>query len=269
MTSLPRSPIFSGGNPFDEDPSVQATSTPIWREALFPLDWLALRTSPVYYGCGVARGNGQAVVLVPGFMGDDFYLGELHRWLGRIGYRPYFSNIGVNADCPDHLANLLLDTVKLAKTETGGAVLLVGHSLGGMLARTVALEFPEHVAGVVTMGSPFKDSVRAHPMVIAAADALRRGARRGGIGKNIRPSCFSGHCTCTFVKNMLAPDEFQVPHFAIYSRYDGVVEWESCAEDDDDLNDEVNCTHVGMAFHPGVYRALGRRLHEARSAAAA
>ena len=44
---------------------------PIWREGLAGLDWLALRASPVFYGCGVPRGDGSAAVLVPGFLGTD------------------------------------------------------------------------------------------------------------------------------------------------------------------------------------------------------
>src|SRR5450756_2008142 len=46
-------------DPFSEDPSVQAVVTPLWRESMFGFDWLALRSSPVYYGCGVERGNGE------------------------------------------------------------------------------------------------------------------------------------------------------------------------------------------------------------------
>lgn len=247
------------GNPFDEDPSVQAVSTPLWREWLFGLDWLALRASPVYYGCGVERGRGQPVVVVPGFLASDLSMMELYGWLARIGYRPYFSNIGRNADCPNHIAGQLLETVRTAYYDTGQQVRLVGHSLGGMLARSVALDYPEYVSLVVTMGSPFRDSVRAHPTVIAAAASLRRGGNPG-IGRNMKPSCFSGHCTCDFVKNMLAPDPFQMPHYAIFSKADGVVEWESCIEDDPELNDEVSCTHLGMAFHPAVYRVLAARL---------
>lgn len=246
-------------DPFHEDPSLQPASTPIWREAMFGLDWLALRSSPVYYGCGVPRGNGEPVVVVPGFLATDASLIELHGWLGRIGYSPYFSNIGRNADCPDHIAGKLLETIKRAHDETGQRVRLVGHSLGGMLSRSVALDFPEYVSLVVSMGSPFRDAVRAHPSLIAATEALRNSR---GIGNNIKPSCFSGHCTCNFVKNMLAPEDYEVAHYAIYSRYDGVVEWENCMEDDPDLNDEVNCTHIGMAFHPGVYRVLARRLRQ-------
>ncbi|MBK7330134.1 MAG: hypothetical protein IPI85_13930 [Dehalococcoidia bacterium] len=41
------------------------------------------------------------------------------------------------------------------------------------------------------------------------------------------------------------------------------MDWENCIEDDASLNDEVNCTHLGMAFHPGVYRVLASRLRQA------
>ena len=198
-------------------------------------------------------------MIVPGFLASDVSLIELHGWLSRIGYRPYFSNIGRNADCPNHVATLLLERVRHAYEETGQRVRMIGHSLGGMLARSVALDHPELVSAVISMGSPFQDSVRAHPVIIAAADSLRRGSGTN-VGQNIKPSCFSGHCTCDFVKNMLAPEEYEVAHYAIYSRVDGVVDWESCVEEDEALNDEVNCTHLGMPFHPGVFRVLGRRL---------
>ena len=62
---------------------------PLWRETLFGLDWLALRASPVFCGFGVPRGDGSAVVLVPGFLGTDWYLLDLYGWLGRLGYPPY------------------------------------------------------------------------------------------------------------------------------------------------------------------------------------
>jgi triacylglycerol lipase len=246
-------------DPFSEDPSVQAVVTPLWRESMFGFDWLALRASPVYYGCGIERGNGEPVVVVPGFMASDTSLLELHAWLGRVGYRPYFSRIGRNADCPNHISAVLLETVARANEDTGQRVRMIGHSLGGMLARSVALDNPDLVSHVISMGSPFRDAVRAHPAIIAATDSLRRG-RSSSIGRNIKPSCFSGHCTCNFVKNMLAPEEYEVHHSAIYSRCDGVVDWQSCMEDAPELNDEVNCTHLGMAFHPGVYRALAKRL---------
>ena len=77
--------------------------TSLWTEALFGAEILILHATPVYYGLGVPRGDGSAVVIIPGFLGTDLYLTELHAWLGRIGYRPYFSGIGINAECPNLL----------------------------------------------------------------------------------------------------------------------------------------------------------------------
>jgi len=59
----------------------EPVALPMWREALVGAEWLGLRASPVYYGLGVPRGKGQAVIVIPGFLGSDLYLRELHGWL--------------------------------------------------------------------------------------------------------------------------------------------------------------------------------------------
>lgn len=253
-------PANYGGDLFEEDASIEPVATPIWREMTFGLDWLSLRFSPVYYGCGVRRGHGEPVVLVPGFMASDVSMWELYGWLMRMGYRAYLSDMGRNADCPDHLARLLVERIRRVYDETGQKVTLIGHSLGGMLARSIAADHPDLLAMVVTLGSPFRDSVRAHPAVFAAADVLRR--RPQELAPNMGPLCFSGHCTCGFVRNMLEPPELQVPHFALYSRSDGVVDWRSCLDEDPALNGEVASTHLGMTFHPEVYRIIAARMSE-------
>ncbi|MCC7087592.1 MAG: alpha/beta hydrolase-fold protein [Chloroflexi bacterium] len=239
----------------------QATLTPLWREALFPLDWLSLRTSAVYWGVGAPRGEGEPVVVVPGFLATDVSMMELFWWLARIGYQPHFSNIGRNADCPDFIASKLLETIQKVHGETGQRVRLVGHSLGGLLSRSIALGFPEYVSCVISMGSPFREAGTAHPALIAATEALRGPAGKH-VARNLKPSCFSGQCNCSFGRSLASSGEYEVAHYAIYSKKDGVVEWENCVEEDPSLNDEVNCTHLGMAFHPGVYRVLARRLRQ-------
>lgn len=237
----------------------EAVSSPLWREGLCGFDWLALRSSAVYFGLGIEHGHGQPVVVVPGFLASDLSLIELHAWLGRVGYRPYFSNIGRNADCPDALADMLAGTVQQAFDETGERVRLIGHSLGGMLARSVALDHREVVESVISMGSPLGGTTRAHPSVVAATESLRSSTS----SSHITASCFQDTCSCAFSQNMRdgASDPFgPVRHYSIYSKLDGVVDWTSCLESDASLNTEVGCTHIGMAFHPGVYRVLAQRL---------
>ena len=97
-----------------------AANRPIWRELFAGLDFLALKTSPVYYGFGVPRGDKSAVILVPGFMGTDHYLYEMNFWLKRIGYNPYMSKIGWNAECLNVLTERLAETVAKAVVHATG-----------------------------------------------------------------------------------------------------------------------------------------------------
>jgi pimeloyl-ACP methyl ester carboxylesterase len=235
------------------------TSRPLWLEALFPLDWLALRVSPVYYGFGVPRGNGEPVVLVPGFLGSDRYLTEMHLWLRRIGYRPYFSGIGRNVDCPELLTLRLLMTIEQAYQETGEKVTIVGHSLGGMLARAAAHRAPHLVKQVIAMGSPFRE-VKAHPLVLSAANFVRSNIVRER-RRQVTRDCFTPECGCGFVSAL--KEEGVITQFqrnAIYSKLDGVVDWQACLEEEDEKNREVTATHIGMAFNPDVYCTLGKLL---------
>ena len=243
----------------------EPTSRPIWNEVLFPVDWLALHLSPVYYGFGVPRGSGQPVVLVPGFLGSDRYLTEMHLWLRRIGYRPYFSGIGRNVDCPELLTQRLLVTIQQAHAETHQPVTIIGHSLGGMLARAAGHRAPSQVRQVITMGSPFR-SVRAHPIVLSAANLVRSNiVSERRVRREVTQACFTPECPCAFVSTLKRDaDEGASPtpftRAAIYSKCDGVVDWRSCLEEEESLNSEVTATHIGMAFNPDVYRTVANLL---------
>jgi triacylglycerol lipase len=236
----------------------KAAARPIWRESFVGLDWLALRASPVFYGLGIPRGDHSAVITVPGFMGTDLYLQELHWWLRRIGYRAYLSDIGRNADCLDLLVDRLLNTIEKARTETRGMVHLIGHSLGGILALSAASLRPDVVASVITLGSPFR-GIRSHPMVLEMSKIVRarvRSARRD----QTKPACYTGYCDCDAVSALHTPCPQTIPHTAVYTRTDGIVDWRVCVNEDPARNVEVNGTHVGLAFNPAVYELIARRL---------
>ena len=113
------------------------------------------------------------MVLVPGFLATDFYLNEMFWWLRRLGYKPYRSKIGRNAEFLNILVDRLVKTAERAYNETGQKVHLVGHSLGGVLSRAVAGERPDLVASVITLGSPFRGNA-AHPLVLDAANRIRQ-----------------------------------------------------------------------------------------------
>lgn len=229
---------------------------PLWREALVGMDWLALRASPVYRGVGVPHGDGSAVVLIPGFLGSDQYLGDMFSWLRRVGYQPYMSGIGRNAACPNFLSSKLAETVTSAYLETRRPVHLVGHSLGGTLARNVAVRQPHLVASLITMASPLR-SVRVHPMVLGAASVVRRRVR---MDKDVEPDCYSGVCSCDFLKSLDRPVRKSVTQAAIYTKGDGVIDWRCCVNDDPATDLEVQGTHVGLVFNAQVYRHVANVL---------
>ena len=238
----------------------QPVEVPLWREALFGVDWLSLRISPVYYGIGVPHGDGAPVVLIPGFLGSDNYLVEMYYWLRRIGYRPYYSRIGRNAECPDVLRERLFETMDQAYKDTGRKLHLVGHSLGGLLARSAAVQRPEQVTQVICLAAPFRD-IRVHPMILAAAGIVRgRILGQRGRERDVSRSCYTGACTCGFAESLRAEMPESVRRAAIYTKTDGVVDWRSCVEEDSKLNTKVDGTHAGLAFNPQVYRQMARLL---------
>jgi pimeloyl-ACP methyl ester carboxylesterase len=194
--------------------------------------------------------------VIPGFLGSDNYLIELYYWLRRIGYKSYYSRIGRNAECPDVLTERLFATMDQAYAETGRKLRLVGHSLGGLIARSAAAQRPEQVEQVISLASPFRD-IRVHPMIMAAAGFVRgRIVRERGNG-HVERGCYTGNCTCHFAEALRNDMPASVKRTAIYTKTDGVVDWRSCIEDDDKLNVRVEGTHSGLAFNPQVYRTIG------------
>ncbi len=236
----------------------------IWKEALFAADVLLLHASPVYYGLGIPRGDGSAVVLVPGFLGTDAYLTQLHSWLGRIGYRPYFSGIGLNAECPNLLIQRRLnDNVEKALFDTGRKIHLIGHSLGGIIARSVAAQRPDDVASVTTLASPFRGTV-VHRTVLRAAEAVRKRILEEH-GNGVLPACYTGRCTCDFLDSLRRKLPGSVLETAIYTRNDGVADWRYCMTGCQKCDFEVPGTHIGLAFNASAYTIIASRLALARS----
>ncbi|HYM00494.1 MAG TPA: alpha/beta fold hydrolase [Blastocatellia bacterium] len=242
----------------------RSSNRPIWREAFVGLDWVALHSSPIYYGLGVPKGDKSAVILVPGFMGTDLYLHELHYWFKRVGYRPYRSGIGWNAECINTLVGRLSDTVLKANRETGRRVHLIGHSLGGILARATTALNPDPIASVTTLGSPFR-GIQSHPLVLAAAKGVRSRIRR--LGGKYEPGCYTGYCGCNSVEVLQQELPAHVTQTAIYTKTDGIVDWRVCLSDVPERNVEVTGTHVGLAFNAAVYKVLVHRLKQAHGSA--
>ncbi len=236
---------------------------PILCESLSFLEIAALRLSPVYYGLGVPAGDGSAVVIVPGLLCTDSILSELHGWLSRIGYRPYFSGMGVVDDCPNVLSKQLAATIQRAHAETGGRVHLVGHSLGGIFARAAAVRMPDYVGSVITLGTPFRGLVM-HRWVIALANSVRQNIRT--MHGKLPETCATSRCTCAFGRSLRRPWPKSVKQTAIYTEEDGIVHWRYCQTGNRDTDVRVHGTHIGLIFNSSAYMHIAERLAAANLA---
>ena len=242
---------------------------PLWKEALCGGEIVALHLSPVFYGRGVPRGDGSAVILIPGFLLPDAYLAVMRSWLRRMGYKAYASGVGVTSNCPNLMIERCLRPTLEQALEAGGhrKAHLIGHSLGGVMARSLAAQRPKDVASVITLASPFRGTA-AHRVVLRAADGIRRKV----LGKNdpeVLPECYTGHCGCAFLQAVRGGLPAGVRQTAIYTRQDGVVDWRYCVTGDAKADFEVRGTHMGLAFNPGVYALVARRLAQESGAEAA
>jgi pimeloyl-ACP methyl ester carboxylesterase len=158
-----------------------------------------------------------------------------------MGYRAYYSGLGRNVGCPKDLTETLCETVDRAHAETGKKVTLVGHSLGGCLARAVAIRCPDNVAHVITLGSPVQGA-SVHPWVLAAGEMLGR-----------------GDCDETCYLPMQAELPRGIGETCIFTKTDGVVDWHTCATRAS-RKVEVSGTHVGLIWNPQAYREIARVL---------
>ena len=103
----------------------------------------------------VTPGDGHPVLMLPGFLGADGSTGGLRHFLDRIGYSAYpwqqGRNPGFRRDVYESLQGRLQELADAHLRK----VSLIGHSLGGIYARTLAGEHPDLVRQVITLGTPF------------------------------------------------------------------------------------------------------------------
>lgn len=228
---------------------------PFWQELYVVREWLNLKTSTVYQGDQLKHGQQQPVVIVPGFLSTNFYLAELYEWLKRINYKPYYSGIRWNINCPDYSLQVLLNTIQTVYQENNQPLSLIGHSLGGAIARAAAVQKPEFIKQIITLGSPI-NAARVHPTILATVKLLKKFQRK----RLLFPNCYTEKCQCRFITSLSTELPALVECAAIYSKQDGVIDWHCCLDNNKNFNIEVKSTHLGMVYSVEVYRTIASLL---------
>ncbi len=196
------------------------------------------------------RRQGRGILLIPGFGAGDLSLSLLGHRLGELDYRIFFSGIWCNADYPVHTLPRLENVLREANRRTHGRIVIVGHSLGGIYARELACRFPDLVERAILLGSPVKAPLEGSNTFLRP---LFEWVQRRWVAK------FAAASGPTEVE--MSPVPPRVPETLIYSKTDGVVQWQHCVESGPRVEAvEVPSSHCGLPFHPEVFEIIVERL---------
>ena len=125
---------------------------------------------------------------------------------------------------------------------------VVGWSLGGIYARRLARRAPRQVRQVISLGSPFaltdrpvdgSPGIRAYERLAPGYGSRRPRASQGSLARPL-----------------------PVPSTAVYSRWDGVVDWRACRQTPGPTSENVavRSSHLGMGYDPAVLWVVADRL---------
>jgi pimeloyl-ACP methyl ester carboxylesterase len=191
-----------------------------------------------------ARGSGEPVLVLPGLGASNSSTVLLRGYLSWLGYSVQGWNLGRNRGNVADMLPWVADQIRSLHAQTGSKVHVVGWSLGGVLAREAARDYPETVHQVITMGSPLVGGPKYTSM---GALYKRRGVNMDAIEATIaaRESTPIG-----------------VPVTSIYSKRDGIVGWQASIDKHtaDIEHIEVGATHLGLGISPDVFKILARKL---------
>lgn len=193
------------------------------------------------------RGDEHPVLVLPGFMTSDRATYFLRNFISKQGYTALKWEMGLNLGGPEYafkVADRLEEIYKIYNQK----VSIVGWSLGGVYAREVARQKPEMARQVIALGSPFsgifeKNNARWF------YDFLH-----GPKGMDISED---------LLKDILIPPP--VPSTAVYTKGDGVVNWEHCIErieNETTQNVEIKGSHFGLGHNPSALYCIADRLSQ-------
>lgn len=225
----------------------RAVVAEVGRYALRQVSATAARRTLPYVDRAPERAE-EPVLLVPGFLAGDGTLGLMSRSLRQAGHRTYRSRMRANIGCTLDAAAHVEQRLEQIADRRESRVRLVGHSLGGMIARGVAARRPDLVSGVITLGSPVMAPGAHHGCLSVGVDLLVR-LTRAGVPGLMTEDCVAGECAREGFEQARTPLAVDVDFAAVWSRRDGFVDPRACI-DPEAAAFEVTASHVGMMMDP-------------------
>lgn len=212
-----------------------------------------------------AAGNGQPVMTLPGFGGGDGSMAMLRRYLNQLGYQAEPWGLGTNLVrhkvqsldevlqfCRNMEAAIVQQVQRIADA-SGEKVSLVGWSMGGIYANSIAQTHPELIRQVILLGAPVGD-----PRGTSIWNLMKK-VMRGNIPDHLQN-------VDGWVERRDQQGVRSVRTSVIYSNRDGAVAEDTAIISGHDLveNIHVPSSHVGFTHNPGVYWVIADRLSQSQ-----
>jgi pimeloyl-ACP methyl ester carboxylesterase len=225
--------------------AVTAPSKALWAAEVPRAAWMAATWWRHRAALAAApRGDGRAVLLLPGLFNSDRSNMVMRRFLIGRGYRAEGWGLGRNLGAKTVGADgEVLITRVAALAAAAGPVTLIGVSLGGIMARLVAHQRPDLVREVITVSSPFAGSGRA-------TNVWR--AFEWFTGERLDDPT-------VLARSARIAATLPVPATAIWSRSDGLVAGSICHHAACRAI-EVRSSHLGVQMKPEVLLAIAEVL---------
>jgi pimeloyl-ACP methyl ester carboxylesterase len=228
-------------------PSRLLTATELGRGILefasFRLLWRRMRNLP--------RGDGHAVLVLPGFLTGDNSTAPMRRLLAELGYETQGWGLGRNVRFSAEREKEMQDLLHRIHDQAGRPVSIVGWSLGGIFARELAKAHPDLVRQVISLGSPITPH-REYSVPSRLFEAI------------------NGRRTESEIEGryQALAEPPPVPTTSILTKGDGVVAWQGSIQHPHDEhphteNIVVPASHVGLGVNPLVMVAVADRLAQA------
>ncbi len=188
-------------------------------------------------------GNGERVVLLPGWKSPESVMFPLKAYLTRLGYAPEYWGIGFNNGEVERYRDILIED--LLNENHNQKVTLIGWSLGGVVAREVARSLPKKVAGVITYGTP-----------VIGGPRYTIGAKAWGKEESKR--------IIKLLDELNYSSPITIPISSIFTKKDSIVNWSACIDHSSPnvKHYEVKSTHLSLGIDPEVWRIIANHLEE-------
>ncbi len=200
------------------------------------------------------KGDGHAVMVIPGLGVNDLTTKMLRLFLQRCGYKVFGWELGINTRYDENVS-LELEQRLSNLFQEYGKISVIGQCFGGLYALKLAHANPDMVRSVITLGTSMSNPLNADRL--RWLYKLMNGQKKlNDLDDNL------SEITSDF------PGKLSMPVTCIYTKTDGVIDWKNslCSETGQSENINIFSSHFGMGHNPRMLWVIADRLSQKEGA---